>query len=77
MDDQMSAAPGHILWPRELAKLYRRFAGVWAEQRPPAIKLLDDGSRHDRGVPVDAMMGVSDVRTAFYRKLLERGQPLL
>lgn len=37
---------------------------------------LDDKLKRDIGIPADAGLGVSDVRAAFYRNLLQHGRPL-
>lgn len=78
MRDATRAAPRRFQRLAGLAKLCqilrqslrRLFAG---RARLPVG--LDARIRRDIGYPDDGIIGPSDVRTAFDRKLLERGQP--
>lgn len=49
-------------------------AGSRRAELPP--EGVDDCFRRDIGLATDGRIGVGDVRTAFYRKMLETGQPL-
>lgn len=77
MSVQSSQSRGQSAWLRGLAKLCQLFAGGVDSRKGLAIKTLDRKLKHDIGVEIDGEMGVAEVRQAFYRKMLERGQPLL
>jgi len=77
MDDQSSQSRSLFAWLRGLAKLCQRISGGVDGRKGPAINALDDKLKRDIGVETDGKMGVGEVRQAFYRKMLERGQPLL
>jgi len=77
MSDQPSRSRGRFAWLRGLAKLCRKFVCGVNGRGCLAIEPVDGKLKRDIGIGVDAAMGVGDVRQKFYRKMLERGQPLL
>jgi len=77
MSEQSAQSRGQFAWLRGLAKLCPLFAGGVDSRKGLTIRTLDRKLKHDIGVEVDGKMGVAEARQAFYRKMLERGQPLL
>ena len=77
MSDQSSHSRGRFAWLYGLAKLCRKYACGLNGRERLVIELLDDTLKRDIGIEVDAATGVDEVRQKFYRKMLERGQPLL
>ncbi|MBU4529846.1 MAG: hypothetical protein KUA43_02740 [Hoeflea sp.] len=75
MRDQTRAAPGRFQRLSGAVKLCRLFCRRLLAGRPRAPAGLDARTRCDIGYPGDGLIGVSDVRAAFDRKLLESGQP--
>lgn len=76
MRDQSRAARGPVQRFSAPAKLCRFLARLLGGRASVSAPVLDDRLRRDIGLPLDGRMGVSDVRAAFDRKLLEGGQPL-
>lgn len=77
MSEQSSHSRGRFAWLRGLAKLCRKSACGLNGRGCLAIEPVDDKLKRDIGIGVDAATGVGDIRQKFYRKMLERGQPLL
>ena len=75
MRDQIRAAPGRLQRLCGAAKLCLAFCRRLLAGRPRLPAGLDARARRDIGLAEDGLTGVSDVRAAFDRKLLERGQP--
>jgi len=75
MRDETRAAPGRFQRLSGAAKLCWLFCRRLAAGQPRAPAGLDARTRRDIGLAEDGLTGVSDVRAAFDRRLLERGQP--
>lgn len=77
MSDQSSHSRSHFAGLCGLVKLCRKLVCGENGRGRLAIMTLDDKLKRDIGIGVDAELGVDGVRQKFYRKMLERGQPLL
>ncbi len=78
MSDVIIAAPGRfqrLSGPAKLCRFLRQDLRRLFAGRARSPDGLDAWIRSDIGYPDDGLIGVRDVRAAFDRKLLERGQP--
>ncbi|MBC7284316.1 hypothetical protein [Hoeflea sp.] len=78
MRDATRAAPGRfqrLFGPAKLCRVLRSGLRRLLAGRGKAPAGLDAWIRRDIGLAEDGPIGVADVRAAFDRKLLERGQP--